>query len=84
MLSCTVTVAAWSLTLPTLHLLAALEENKFDNNSKWRGSAAPDWGPSCRVRGSREREAVLMRRFFTGFRADVAVALLLICKGEFR
>ena len=44
MLSCTVTVAAWSLTLPTLHLLAALEENKFDNNSKWRGSAAPDLG----------------------------------------
>ena len=49
---------------PTLHLLAALEENKLDNNSKWRGSAAPDWGPSCRARGSREREAVLMRRFF--------------------
>jgi hypothetical protein len=37
MLSCTVTVAAWSL-LPALYLLYALEENKL-NDSEQCGSA---------------------------------------------
>lgn len=69
---------------PPWHLLAALEENKLDD-SKWRGSATPDKGPSCQVRNSGDREAVpLPGGFFSGFQEGVAVALLLICQGEFR